>query len=89
MESRDQRASRSLACNSRWTQTEDAFEHVFIGDAPYLNNLANLTDEEGKYLYPDLRLALGLDQPQTALPHERGGACGEHITCGEGNHPTN
>lgn len=41
----------------------DAVGQIFVGDAPYLNGLAGQKNQDGKYLYPDLRIALGLEQP--------------------------
>jgi RHS repeat-associated protein len=41
----------------------DPVERIFIGDAQYLNNLAGQKGKDGSYLYPDLRLALGIDKP--------------------------
>ena len=41
----------------------DSLERVFIGDAEYLNNLAQQKGQNGDYLYPDLRQALGIDKP--------------------------
>ncbi len=43
-------------------ESGDPLDRVFIGDADYLNNLAEQKDASGNYLYPDLRLGLGLYQ---------------------------
>ena len=42
----------------------DKVDHVFIGDAEYIDSLAHEQNKDGSYKYPDLRIAQGYDQPK-------------------------
>jgi len=41
----------------------DKVDHVFIGDAEYIDSLAHEQNKDGSYKYPDLRIVQGYDQP--------------------------
>jgi L,D-transpeptidase-like protein len=44
-------------------QGGDPVTHVFVGDADYLRSLAGEQGANGNWLYPDLRISMGYDQP--------------------------